>query len=214
MLCLRESLVWVLEFPNEIKTPPFHCPPKIWVNYKGVGNWYPALSHLIVVHCHFYKLLVNGWFLPPAKEVCGGYVFTGVCLSTGGCVWHTCPLGTHAPQACTPPQHACEARTCTPLACTTPWTCIPPDMQTPQACTPHPGMHDLLPPQRIVWDAVNEWVIRILLECILFVNESSWDKNLQQISLTKKSRIMSSMVGARFLLENGNTSISNYWQNV
>ena len=26
------------------------------------------------------------WFLPPANEVCEGYVFTGVCLSTPGCV--------------------------------------------------------------------------------------------------------------------------------
>ena len=26
--------------------------------------------------------------LPPANEVCEGYVFTGVCLSTGGHAWH------------------------------------------------------------------------------------------------------------------------------
>ena len=26
-------------------------------------------------------------FLPPANEVCEGYVFTGVCLSTGGRAW-------------------------------------------------------------------------------------------------------------------------------
>ena len=25
-------------------------------------------------------------YLPPANEVCEGYVFTGVCLSTGGCL--------------------------------------------------------------------------------------------------------------------------------
>ena len=42
-----------------------------------------------------------GLFLPPANEVCEGYVSTGVCLSTGGClplvlggVCHT-PLGRH-----------------------------------------------------------------------------------------------------------------------
>ena len=32
-------------------------------------------------------------FLPPANEVCEGYVFTGVCLSTGGvrgCFWGAC----------------------------------------------------------------------------------------------------------------------------
>ena len=28
--------------------------------------------------------LYNEPFLPPANEVCEGYVFTGVCLSTGG----------------------------------------------------------------------------------------------------------------------------------
>ena len=35
--------------------------------------------------------------LPPANEVCEGYVFTGVCLSAGGCV---CPIAcwdTHTP---------------------------------------------------------------------------------------------------------------------
>ena len=33
--------------------------------------------------------------LPPANEVCEGYVFTGVCLSTGGvCV--VAPVGGHA----------------------------------------------------------------------------------------------------------------------
>ena len=37
--------------------------------------------------------------LPPTNEVCEGYVFTGVCLSTGG-VWQTPPplfLGRHPP---------------------------------------------------------------------------------------------------------------------
>ena len=43
-------------------------------------------------------------YLPPANEVCEGYVFTGVCLSTGGCLPHTHPgpeadppLGRHLP---------------------------------------------------------------------------------------------------------------------
>ena len=29
-------------------------------------------------------LFISSLFLPPANEVCEGYVFTGVCLSTGG----------------------------------------------------------------------------------------------------------------------------------
>ena len=38
-------------------------------------------------------------FLPPAKEVCEGYVFTGVCLSTvGGCLPH-CMLGSTLPRS-------------------------------------------------------------------------------------------------------------------
>ena len=36
--------------------------------------------------------LVVRVLLPPANEVCEGYVFTGVCLSTGGCLPH-CMLG-------------------------------------------------------------------------------------------------------------------------
>ena len=32
-------------------------------------------------------------FLPPANEVCEGYVFTGVCLSTGGV--HGCGWGAY-----------------------------------------------------------------------------------------------------------------------
>ena len=46
-----------------------------------------------------YKIgCIVSWFymslyLPPANEVCEGYVFTGVCLSTGwrGHAWHACP---------------------------------------------------------------------------------------------------------------------------
>ena len=32
----------------------------------------------------YWELWITSEFLPPAKEVCEGYVFTGVCLSTGG----------------------------------------------------------------------------------------------------------------------------------
>ena len=41
-------------------------------------------------------------FLPPANEVCEGYVFTGVCLSTGGHAWQgSCVAGgMHGRWAC------------------------------------------------------------------------------------------------------------------
>ena len=34
------------------------------------------------IHMHTVLLCLS--FFPPANEVCEGYVFTGVCLSTGG----------------------------------------------------------------------------------------------------------------------------------
>ena len=44
----------------------------------------------------------NEVLLRPKNEVCEGYVFTGVCLSTGGCLPH-CMLGyTPGPEADTP----------------------------------------------------------------------------------------------------------------
>ena len=68
-------------------------------------------------------------FLPPANEVCEGYVFTGVCLSTGGSAsgpgvcgrhpladtpfWQTPPFGRHplsdTPMADTPPGDSQQA---------------------------------------------------------------------------------------------------------
>ena len=42
------------------------------------------------------QILMLYYSLPPTNEVCEGYVFTGVCLSSGG------PLGRHTPQADTP----------------------------------------------------------------------------------------------------------------
>ena len=37
--------------------------------------------------CYLFVTAYIVLFLPPANEVCEGYVFTGVCLSTGGCAW-------------------------------------------------------------------------------------------------------------------------------
>ena len=87
--------------------------------------------------------------LPPANEVCEGYVFTGVCLSTGGCLPHCMlgyppgpeadtSLGRHPPQVDTPGQT--------------------PPRQTPPRQTP--------PLHSACWDPVNKPVVRIPLECI------------------------------------------------
>ena len=85
--------------------------------------------------------------LPPANEVCEGYVFTGVCLSTRGdvCLWSrgvsATPLGRH-PQADTPPD------------------------QTPHP-TRHPTRADNPPTPSEGSDTVNKRAVRIPLECIL-----------------------------------------------
>ena len=61
-------------------------------------------------------------FLPPANEVCEGYVFTGVCLSTvggmrgrGACeagehAWLGWACMAHTPLPCTLPRHAVNVR--------------------------------------------------------------------------------------------------------
>ena len=59
--------------------------------------------------------------LPPANVVCEGYVFTGVCLSTGG---KGDPPGRETPH---PPGKE------TPLARKPPWQGDPPDKETPLA---------------------------------------------------------------------------------
>ena len=56
---------------------------------------------------HLLRKTCRPRFLPPANEVCEGYVmlgyvFTGVCLSTGGCLPH-CMLGYTPPWAGTHP---------------------------------------------------------------------------------------------------------------
>ena len=96
--------------------------------------------------------------LPPADEVCEGYVFTGVCLSTGeeDCLpppdRHPSPPGqiplTPGQTSPTPGQ-------------TPPWADTP--RQTPpSACW---DTHPSLP--SACWDTVNKRAVRIPLECIL-----------------------------------------------
>ena len=90
------------------------------------------------------RYLAQGLFLPPANDVCEGYVFTGVCLSMGG----VCPIawGVHPP----PRQNLLRAgnpsRQTTPRQ-TPPWADTPPcavhaERYGQQAGGTHPtGMH-------------------------------------------------------------------------
>ena len=80
-------------------------------------------------------------FLPPANEVCEGYVFTGVCLARGG-VWQTPPGQVHLPRAGTPP-----------------WADTPPGQV-------HPAPGRYIPPL-FLRQTVNKRAVRIVLECNL-----------------------------------------------
>ena len=91
-----------------------------------------------------------------AKVMC----FTGVCLSTGGgicgrgCAWQG--------RACVAGGHAWQGGTCMAGGCA--W----------QGAGMHGmgGMHGrgACVPQQILWDTVNERVVRIILECILVLH--------------------------------------------
>ena len=80
---------------------------------------YLSLSQTLLYNCLFlvsvYKF-PEPCSLPPANKVCEGYVFTGVCLFTGGgCLPH-CMLGPEAdtppPWADISPPHAVHAGRC------------------------------------------------------------------------------------------------------
>ena len=99
-------------------------------------------------------------FLPPANEVCEDYVFTGVCLFTGGgvCLWSR-GVGRHPPgQTHTSPgqTHTSLGRHSSPLGRHPPGH-IPPRHTLPWADTP-PSRHPL---------ADSQQAVRIPLECIL-----------------------------------------------
>ena len=53
------------------------------------------------------KVVFQCLFLPPANEFCEGYVFTGVCLSTGGgvCLCSGGMSATHTPPWADTPGH-------------------------------------------------------------------------------------------------------------
>ena len=104
-----------------------------------------------------FSVEVNPKFLPPANEVCEGYVFTGVCLSTRGCLTH-CMLG-YTPLTGTPPGEVHSPGQTPPGRYTPAWSDTPAsecwDTNTPpaqcmlgygqQAGSTHPtGMHSCL----------------------------------------------------------------------
>ena len=125
---------------------------------RGRGEGVPRASTTNGLVCRRYKLL------PSANEVCEGYVFTGVCLSTGGercmaegvcmvgCAWQ----GGHVWQGGLWPggllQGGCVAR----------------GMHGRGRAWQGVGMHGThVPSRQILRDTVNERAVRILLECIL-----------------------------------------------
>ena len=59
-------------------------------NHKAKKEQQNRATQFLIVKDLITELLCH--FLPPANEVCEGYVFTGVCLSMGGCLPH-CMLG-------------------------------------------------------------------------------------------------------------------------
>ena len=102
-------------------------------------------------------------FLPPANEVCEGYVFTGVCLSTGV----SAPLhaGIH------PPGRHPRVETHTPWA-------DPPG----QTDSPLLGRHPHPPEQTPHWNAFLFWAMQSLL---------SWNILKRDLSAYKSQKLFS-----------------------
>ena len=108
-------------------------------------------------------------YLPPANEVCEGYVFTPVCqsfCSQGGVPGQVPPWDQVSPRPGTPP-----GTRYTPLG--TRYTPSGPDTPPRTRYTPlGPGtprwdqVHPL-PKQCMLGDTGNKWAVSILLECIL-----------------------------------------------
>ena len=124
------------------------------------------------VACDYYPWCIGSHRPPPQNGraqagaiVCEGYVFTDVCLSTGGCL-PQCMLGSHPPESWHPP----EADT-PPL----PQVETPPPRQIPPGSR-HPPPRSRPPSQIMLGDTVNARAVRILLECFLVLRYfcSSW----------------------------------------
>ena len=114
----------------------------------------------------------NAFLLPPANEVCKGYVFTHVCLSTGGHVCQgVCMAGGHVWQgACMAGgvhgKGACMARGRAWQGGMHRRGCVAGGMHG-RGCAWWGGA---CMPWQIPRDTVNERAVHILLECILVEN--------------------------------------------
>ena len=94
---------------------------------------------------HFMILKTTICVHPYGNLFCEGYVFTGVCLSRGGCrpctppathtpATHVCPYTTHSPcHACPMPRTPCHA---CPLPCTSPAMHAPSTQPAPSTHSP------------------------------------------------------------------------------
>ena len=119
-------------------------------------SWKSRRGYIASLHENLADFLRRGYItcsnwkawrlLPPSNEVCKGYVFTGVCLSTeeGGVCFNSCwdihPLGRHPPGQTPPGQTPPWADTPFPRADPPPAQCILGYGQ--QAGGTHPtGMH-------------------------------------------------------------------------
>ena len=102
--------------------------------------------------------------LPPANEVREGYVFTGVCLSTGACI----AGGVHG-RGCALWGHAWHGGVCGRGGMNGKGVCVAGDGVYGDGGGMHGwgGMHATHATWLILRDTVNEWAVRTLLECIL-----------------------------------------------
>ena len=154
-----------LKIPNIISCSPFV------VHVLSLQNILPATEQ---IPCSLDKPLTKvqsayapgfgrsvtffGLFLPPANVVCEGYVFTGVCLSTGGgclphCILGYTSLGRHPPSRHPSPPGQ---------------TPQPPQVDTPSLGRQPPWANT--PRCSACWDTVNKRAVRIPLECILILS--------------------------------------------
>ena len=117
-----------------------------------------TLSILSIINFKYVnKFWTQGRLLPPSNEVCEGYVFTGVCLSTGGvcpiACWNTHTPGQTHPWADTPPpgRHPMSRYPPgqTPPGQTPPADTPPTGQKNPQGT--HPPGSDTSPPPSACW---------------------------------------------------------------
>ena len=118
----------------------------------------------------FSRILISGGirsnFLPPAIEVCEGYVFTRVCHSVhrGGVPGQVSPGPIHPPDQVHPPttRYPPGTRYTPPRTRYIPW-----DQVHPPWTRYLPGPGTPPPKQYMLGDTSNKWAVGIPLECIL-----------------------------------------------